>query len=82
MWSYLKKRHEGDNVGLLLQSLYGTRVASANFQEGGQKGVDQGGFSRGKNNPGTYNQEKVGVKAMVHRDDSLSPGSSESLRWF
>ena len=32
---------EGDEVGLLLQSLYGTRDASANFQEEIRKGVQK-----------------------------------------
>ena len=38
-----EETHEGDDVGLLLQSLYGTRDASANFEEEVRKGVDQSG---------------------------------------
>ena len=38
-----EETHEGDDAGLLLQSLYGTRDASANFQEEVKKVVDRAG---------------------------------------
>ena len=40
------------------------------------------GFKRGKYNPSTYYQEKVGIMAMVHGDDFISCGNRKSLRWF
>ena len=64
-----EETHVGDDVGLLLQGLYGTRDASANFQEEVRKVLTKAGFKRGKYNPSTYDQEKVGIKAMVHGDD-------------
>ena len=77
-----EETHEGDDVGRLLQSLYGTRDASANFQEEARKVLTKAGFKRGKYNPSTYFHEKVGTKAMVHGDDFISSGSRKSLRWF
>ena len=38
-----EETHEGDDVGLLLQSLYGTRDASANFQEEVRKVLTKAG---------------------------------------
>ena len=67
MWSYLKKRHmKGDDVGLLLQGLYGTRDASANFQEEVRKVLTKAVFKRGKYNPSTNYQEMAGIKAVDH----------------
>ena len=77
-----EETHEGDDVGLLLQSLYSTRDASANFQEEVRKVLTKAGFKRGKYNPSTFYHEKVGIKAMVHGDDFISSGSRKSLRWF
>ena len=77
-----EETHEGDEVGLLLQSLHGTRDASANFQEEVRKVLTKAGFKRGKYNPSTYYHEKMGIKAMVHGDDFISSGSRKSLRWF
>ena len=57
-----EEAHEGDDVALLLQSLYGTRDASANFQEEVRKVLTKAGFKRGKYNPSTYCHEKVGIK--------------------
>ena len=67
--------HEGDEVGLLLQSLYGTRDASANFQEEIRKVLTKAGFKRGKYNPSTYYHENLNIKAMVHGDDFISSGA-------
>ena len=44
--------------------------------------LTKAGFKRGKYNPSTYYNEKVGIKAMVHGDDFISSGSRKSLRWF
>ena len=59
-----QQTYEGDEVGLLVQSLHGTRDA------------------RSKYNPSSYYLEKVGTKAMVHANDSISSVSRKSLRWF
>ena len=77
-----EETHEGDDVGLLLQSLYGTRDASANFQEEVRKVLTKAGLKRGKYKSSTYYHEKVGIKAMVHGDDFISSGSRKPLRWF
>ena len=74
-----EETHEGDDVGLLLQSLYGTSDASANFQEEVRKVLSKAGFKRGKYNPSTYYHEKVGIKAVVYGDDFISLGEKESF---
>ena len=51
---FAEETHERDDVGLLLQSLYGTTDASANFQEEVRKVSTKAGFKRGKYNPSTY----------------------------
>ena len=56
-----EETHEGDDVGLLLQSLHGTRDASANFQEV-RKVLTKAGFKRCEYNPSAYYSEKVGIK--------------------
>ena len=56
--------------------------ASANFQEEVRKVMTKAGLKRGKYNPSTYYQERVGIKAMVRGDDFISSGSMKSLRWF
>ena len=65
-----EETHEGDDVEFLLQSLYGTRDASANFQEVG-KVLTKAGFKRGK-----YNHERVGIKAPVHGDNNSVGGEA------
>ena len=71
-----------DCVGLLLQSLYGTRDASANFQEEIRKVLCRSGFARGRYNPSTYYHPEMRIKAMVHGDDFVSTGTREALQWF
>ena len=66
-----EETHEGDDVGLLPHSLYGTRDASANFQEEVREVLTKARFKRDKYNPSTCYQEKVGTKAVVHGDDFI-----------
>ena len=61
----------------MLQCLFGTRDARANFQEEVRKVLTKAGFKRGK-----YYHEKLGTKAMVNGDDFISSASRKSLRWF
>ena len=77
-----EETHEGDDVGLLLQSLYGTRDASANFREEVRNVLTKAGFKRGKYNHSAYYHVKVGMKATVHGDDFKSLESRKALRWF
>ena len=48
-----EEAHEGDDVGLLRQSLCGTRDASTNFQEEVRKVLTKAGFKSGRYNPST-----------------------------
>ena len=47
-----------DVVGLLQKSLYGTRDASANFQEEVKRFMEARGFTQGKYSPSTYCHKK------------------------
>ena len=76
-----EETHEGDDVGLLVQTLYGTSDSSANFQEEVRKVSTKAGFKRGKYNPSTYYHEKVGIKAVVYGDDFISLGKRRALRF-
>ena len=44
--------------------------------------LTKAGLKRGKYNPSTCHEEKVGMKAMVHGDDFISSGKRKSLRRF
>ena len=68
---------EGDHVGLLQMSLYGTRDAAANFQEEVRKFMSKCGFVQGKYNTSTYYNRKLNLKTMVHGDYFITVGS----RW-
>ena len=66
-----KNEGEGDVVGLLQMSLYGTRDAAVNFQEEVGRYRRQIGFRQGKYNPCTYYHAKRGLRTMVYGGDLL-----------
>lgn len=69
-------------VGKLMASLYGTRGASANWQEEVAKSMGQWGFIAGKYNPCTFLNEERGMRCLVHGDDFVCAGEVEQLEWF
>ena len=51
----------GNNVGLLRQSLYGTRDAAMNWQEEVAREMKNWGFNRGQYNPCLYTHREEGA---------------------
>ena len=76
------KDRAGDMVGLLVQSLYGTRDAASNFQKEVQKLMEAIGFKTGKYNVSTYYHAKRDLKTLVHGDDFVTTGSRENMAWL
>ena len=58
-----------DEVGRLKQSLYGTRDASANFQEEVRLVLTRAGFVQVKYNPSLYYHPGRHIRTLVHGDD-------------
>ena len=77
-----REEGEGDMVGLLKMSLYGTRDAAANFQQEVRKVMVKFGFTVGKYNVSTYFHKTKNLKTLVHGDDFVTTGSREGTRWF
>ena len=73
---------DGDQVGLLMMSLYGTRDAAVNFQKEVSKFMKDVGFVQGKYNPCTYYHRQQGLQTMVHGDDFITSGRRECAEWF
>ena len=71
-----------DTVGKLMASLYGTRDASANWQEEVARCMVEWGFTVGRFNPCMYHHEKRGIVCLVHGDDFVSVGKSLDLKWM
>ena len=70
----------GRNVGLVRQSLYGTRDAAMNWQEEVAKEMGKWGFRRGQYNPCLYSHDEWKIQVFRHGDDFASVGSIASLR--
>ena len=73
---------EGDMVGKLQMSLYGTRDAAANFQAEVKKFMTGLGFAQGKYNPCTYWHKERGIRTLVHGDDFISKAGRSQAQWF
>ena len=57
---------EGNNVGLLRQSLYGTRDAAMNWQEEVAREMKNWGFNRGQYNPCLYTNTEKRAQVFLH----------------
>ena len=71
-----------DMVGLLNQSLYGTRDAAANFQKEVIIFMMKSGLKAGKYNPCTFYNKQRGLQTLVHGDDFVTSGQREECDWF
>ena len=69
-----------DIVGKLLASLYGTRDASANWQDEVSKCMEEWGFVAGRSNPCMFHHIARQVLCLVHGDDFVSVGDASQLR--
>jgi len=76
------KDRANDMVGLLEQSLYGTRDAASNFQAEVQKLMTSIGFKTGKYNVSTYHHPGKRLKTLVHGDDFVTTGGRENIQWL
>ena len=77
-----KTASDGDVVGRLKRSLYGTRDAPLNWELTIRKIMIKLGFTQGKSNPCIYYHEKRDLRTVVHGDDFTTAGSYENIKWL
>ena len=65
-----------------MASLYGTRDASANWQEEVAKCMKEWGFVTGLYNPCMYHHPYRQILCLVHGGDFVSVGFPKTLRWL
>ena len=65
---------QGDEVGLLEMSLYGTRGAAANFQAEVKKLMVSVGFRVSRYSPSTFYHKERRLRCLVHGDDLVTCG--------
>ena len=75
-----KTESDGDVVGRLKRSLYGTRDGPLNCELTIRKITMNLGFSKGKSNPCIYFHQKRDLQTVVHGDDFSTAGSFESTK--
>ena len=73
---------EGDYVGLLLKTMYGTVDASARWQAHYKELLEKKGFKQGLSNPALFYSEEHDVRLLVHGDDFCVELPSEKELWF
>ena len=71
-----------DVVGKLAASLYGTRDASANWQEEVHMCMTEWGLVQLKYNPAMYYHRSRGLRCLVQGEDFVTVGDSEDLVWM
>ena len=69
-------------LGLLNLCLYGTRDAAKGWQETLSSHLESVGFQRGVGHPCVFWHPSRKIKTLVHGDDYVSAGSSESMDWM
>ena len=77
-----KTASDGDVVGRLRRSLYGTRDAPLNWELTIRKTMMKLGFAQGKSNPCIYYHQKRDLRTVVHGDDFTTAGSYENIKWL
>jgi hypothetical protein len=73
---------EGDVVGLLQYSMYGTRDAAQNWQGEFSGTLLALGFTRGKSSPCLFWHKEKCIRTFVHGDDYVSTGEAGALQWL
>ena len=71
-----------DILGKLRLCLYGTRDAAKGWQETLSSHLESIGFKRGRGHPSVFWHPEKMIKTLVHGDDYVSSGSSDSMRWL
>ena len=74
-----KLPEDGDAVGLLLRSMYGSRTASANWMRDWKATLEQGGYKIGVANPALFHNAEKHCRGGVHGDDFVVVGSRRAL---
>ena len=77
-----KKPEDGDVVGRLVRSLYGTRDAPMNWELTIAEFMKKLGFVQGKSNPCIYYHASRELRTEVHGDDFTTVGSFDDIKWF
>ena len=70
---------ECQGVAELLQSLYGTQDAAANWEAEYSSKLVQWGFRKGQASPCIFYSEELNVRVLVHGDDFVAVGSRANL---
>ena len=73
---------EDGMCGKLLQSLYGTRDAAANWAQAYTKVLLDMGFVKGASSPCTFYHPGRDICLAVHGDDFVSAGTLRNLQWL
>ena len=66
-----------NTVGILNQSLYGTRDAAVNFQNEVKRLMVKNGYIQAKYNTSLYYNPATDVRVMIHGDDFIAVGERE-----
>ena len=77
-----KTASDGDVVGRLKRSLYGTRDAPLNWELTIRKIMMKLGFVQGKSNLCIYYHQKRDLRTVVHGDDFTTAGRYENIKWL
>ena len=77
-----KRPEDGDVVGKLVRSLYGTRDAPMNWELTIAEFTKKLGFVQGKSNPCIYYHASRELRKEVHGDDFTTVGSFDDIKWF
>ena len=77
-----KKPEDGDVVGRLVRSLYGTRDAPMNWELTIAEFMKKLGFLQGESNPCIYYHASRELRTEVHGDDFTTVGSFDDIKWF
>ena len=73
---------DGDVVGELQLSLYGTRDAAVNWTNAYTKCLVDSGFKQGRGSPCNFHHKTRGLCLTVHGDDFTSTGTEGDLKWL
>lgn len=73
---------QGDYVGCLRKTVYGTRDARLGWQKVVQKFMLLKGFTASAFAPGIYYNREMDLKVISHVDDFLTLGNGDGVMWF
>lgn len=73
---------KGEFYGLLLQSLYGTQDAAANWEFAYTEVLLKLGFCQGASSPCVFHHVRRGIRTWVHGEGFVNSGTKSNLLWF